>query len=151
MTSTIQDIAQGCNCEGLMAAGIAGVIAREYPDVLNAYQIKVNSRTFVLGTAQPVIVRRFDDQLLTVWNLGTQKQPGPHGSLWGVLLSFGNMFEQMAEWKIKQVAIPRIGCGIAKLKWADVERQIELAQKFAGPNAPDVIVYTHPSEAHKSW
>lgn len=151
MNTTIQDIAQGCNTEGLMGAGIAGIIASTYPDVLNSYQVKVRGRNFVLGSALPVIVRRFDGQMLTVWNLGTQKQPGSNGSLWGILLAFGNMMEQMVEWGVTRVAVPRIGCGIAGLKWSNVEFQIATAQKFVGPKAPEVVVYTHPSEEHKKW
>lgn len=141
------DIAQGCNTRGVMGGGISGPIAAKWPIVREAYDNRCNSRTFVLGTAQPVMVR----PALTIWNLGTQQNPGPDGSLWGILLSFGNMMEQMVEWHVDRVAIPRIGCGIAGLKWANVEFQITTAQKFVGPKAPLVVVYTHPSEAHKSW
>lgn len=143
----VPDIAQGCNTRGVMGGGISGPIAAKWPIVREAYDNRCNARSFVLGSAQPVMVA----PCKTVWNLGTQQNPGPDGSLWGVLLSFGNMFEQLTEWGVKRVAIPRIGCGIAGLRWAAVERQITKAQMYVGDKCPDVIVFTHPSEAHKSW
>ena len=148
------DIAHGCNTAGVMGAGIARAIASDYPEVLRTYETQVRGRMFVLGSVLPVIVRRFDGKMRTVWNLGTQQSPGPHGSLWGILLSFGNMLEQMVEWNIDRVGIPRIGSGIAGLKWADVERHIASAQNFVKAEhgrVPEVVVYTHPSEANKRW
>lgn len=147
LASDVPDIAQGCNTRGVMGGGISGPIATKWPIVREAYDNRCNAKSFVLGSAQPVLVG--PDR--TVWNLGTQQNPGPDGSLWGILLAFGNMLEQLKEWGVEKVAIPRIGCGIAGLKWINVEFQIATAQKFVGVGAPHVIVFTHPSEAHKTW
>jgi O-acetyl-ADP-ribose deacetylase (regulator of RNase III) len=143
-----QNIAHGCNCANVMGAGVAGAIARKWPHAREAYENRCRSVTFILGTAQPVAV----SPTQMVWNLGTQQNPGKDGSLWGILLSFGSMLEQLKAWgQCDRVAIPRIGCGIAGLRWSEVERQIATAQHFVGERCPKVVVYTHPSEEGRNW
>lgn len=148
------DIAHGCNTAGVMGAGIARVIAEMHPEVRHTYQRRcVKTRDFVLGTAQPVIVpiSQHNASMRTIWNLGTQRNPGADATLWGIMLSFGNMFEQMVAWQVDRVAIPRIGCGIGGLKWDDVARTIDATQKYVGKSAPLVVVYTQESQVNVQW
>lgn len=153
LKSNEEHIAHGCNTAGVMGGGIARVIAEAYPVVRHQYQRACVKHEFVLGAAQAIIVphEAAPQGHRTVWNLGTQGEPGPFGSLWAVLLSFGNMMEQMVEWHVDRVAIPRIGCGIARLKWEDVAATITIVQGKVGPMAPHVVVYTQESETHRSW
>lgn len=144
------EIAQGCNTVGVMGAGIARVIAELYPVVRHQYQSKCVKNQFILGSAFPVMVLE-NQKPRTIWNLGTQKNPGADATLWGIMLSFGNMFEQMVAWRVDRVAIPRIGCGIGGLKWAQVASTIEQVQKFVGPKAPLVVVYTQESQVNVQW
>lgn len=139
-------IAHGCNTAGVMGAGVARVIAESYPVVRHQYQNRCVKHLFPLGSAMPVMVEG-----CTVWNLATQVEPGPNASLWGIMLSFGNMFEQMVEWRIDKVAIPRIGCGIGGLRWDKVEATISQVQKFVGAKAPEVVVYTQQSQVGVEW
>lgn len=144
LKSNEPDIAHGCNTQGLMGAGIAGSIAKRYPLVMEQYFAKCKRGEFHLGSALPIIVssgHAGNHALRTVWNLGTQVNPGREATIWGVMLSFGNMLEQMKAWNVKRVAIPRIGCGIGGLKWEAVEQTIGGVLKFVG--APiEVVVYT---------
>ena len=142
LNSQEPEIAHGCNTVGLMGAGIAGVIAKQYPLVLEQYFARCKRREFHLGSALPISVME-NHAYRTVWNLGTQVNPGREATIWGVMLSFGNMLEQMKAWGIDRVAIPRIGCGIGGLKWEAVEQTIGGVLKFVG--APiKVVVYTLP-------
>lgn len=142
LTSQEPDIAHGCNTQGLMGAGIAGVIAKQYPHVLEHYFAKCKRGEFHLGSALPIIVQE-NHAYRTVWNLGTQVKPGREATIWGVMLSFGNMLEQMKAWNVNRVAIPRIGTGIGGLKWEAVEQTIAGVLKFVG--APiEIVVYTLP-------
>lgn len=143
------EVAQGCNTVGVMGAGIARVIAEMYPVVRHQYQQQCIRKQFLLGSAFPVMVME-NQKPRTVWNLGTQRNPGADATLWGIMLSFGNMMERLVKWKVERVAIPRIGCGIGGLKWDQVAATIEQVQKFVGPSAPTVVVYTQESEA-KKW
>jgi O-acetyl-ADP-ribose deacetylase (regulator of RNase III) len=138
-------IAHGCNTAGVMGAGIAQVIAESYPVVRHQYQRRCVKHEFVLGSAFPVVVPQ-----RTIWNLGTQRAPGANATLWGIMLSFGNMFEQMVEWDVRRVGIPRLGAGIGGLRWADVERTIAQVQQYV-PDAPEVVVYTQESQVNKPW
>lgn len=106
-------IAHGCNCVGVMGAGIALQVARVYPVVEYHYKQAVQRGTFPLGSAQLIHPNGFR----RVFNLGTQFQPGRDASLRAVYLSFTNMAETCYVQKIKRVAIPRIGCGIGGLEW----------------------------------
>lgn len=153
LKSAEADIAHGCNTAGVMGAGIARVIAEQYPDIRHQYRRRCVKHEFVLGSAFPVMVKG-DEKIgpyRMVWNLGTQVEPGANATLWGIMLSFGNMFEQMVEWDVSRVAIPRIGCGIGGLKWDQVAATIEQVQKFVGPKAPKVVVYTQESQVNVSW
>lgn len=148
LASDETEIAHGCNTQGLMGAGIAGSIAEMYPTVLEQYKARCHRRDFHLGSAFPVTVpanQQNEDYhpYRNVWNLGTQVKPGREATIWGVMLSFGNMMEQMKAWNVTRVAIPRIGCGIGGLKWEAVEQTIGGVLKFVG--APiEVVVYTLP-------
>ncbi len=112
-------IAHGANCRGVMGAGIALQIAQTYPDVLVAYQGACKRYNFRLGSAQPVWTERHGDERCVI-NLGTQKEPGPNATAWGVFLSFANLAEWCANLKITRVAIPRIAAGIGGLNWQNV-------------------------------
>lgn len=119
-------IAHGCNCQGVMGAGVALIVAQRYPIVKKKYKAAVNAGVFNLGYAQFVLDEENDRG---VYNLATQKQAGPNGSRWGVFIAFANMFEHAAANNIVRIGMPRIGCGIAKLDWDnDVLPMIELAR-----------------------
>jgi O-acetyl-ADP-ribose deacetylase (regulator of RNase III) len=109
-----------------MGLGVAKEVATRYPTVKKKYKAACNAGVFNLGYAQFVLDEENDQ---AVYNLATQKQAGPNGSRWGVFLAFANMFEHAAANNIVRIAIPRIGCGIAKLDWnEDVLPMIELAR-----------------------
>lgn len=139
-------IAHGCNTQGMMGAGIALAVASKYPEVERTYRVLCRLGEFQVGTAQEV---EMPDQGVTVFNLGTQEFPGRNATYWAVMLSFGNMFERCRKVGIKRVAIPRIGCGIGGLEWDAVEWMINGIINEWVRDAPEVVVYTHPKEAHK--
>jgi O-acetyl-ADP-ribose deacetylase (regulator of RNase III) len=144
-------IAHGCNTRGLMGAGIAKIVADRYGSVYVDYATacsphnKSTSR-FVPGDAQ--LCYAAPDRI--VFNLATQDHPGAHAAYHWVERSFARMFELMYVIEEREVAIPRIGCGIGGLKWHGVEEMIKRAQATA-PGSPSVVVYTHTSEKDKQW
>lgn len=139
-------IAHGCNTQGVMGAGIALAVASRYPEVERTYRAACKFRDFQVGTAQEVVL---PDEGVTVFNLGTQEFPGRNATYWAVTLSFGNMFERCRVTGVKRVGIPRIGCGIGGLDWSAVEWVLNGIINEWVPNAPEVVVYTHPKEAYK--
>lgn len=138
-------IAHGCNTVGVMGAGIARAIHLKWgtAKIYEPYEWACSTGEFITGSAQRVDV---GDKI--VYNLGTQRDPGRNARYWWVMLAMANMFERMATFGEARVAIPRIGCGIGGLEWEMVEDTIRTVQEHT-ESPPLVVVYTHPSEAHK--
>jgi O-acetyl-ADP-ribose deacetylase (regulator of RNase III) len=134
-------IAHGCNCAGVMGAGVAKTVRERYPLAYEYYRTACLKGEFVLGTAQ--LVDASNDKF--VYNLATQRSPGPDATPWGVFLAFSNMGEDMIGLGLYTVAIPRIGAGIGGLNWeaqvvpAIQESQIRCSRTF------NVVVYDLPS------
>lgn len=138
-------IAHGCNTQGLMGAGVARLVRDKYPDVYEAYKESCNSGVFQVGTAQAVWADPTNHGDRLVYNLGTQRFPGPDATVWGVFLSFANMAENAYWRKITTIAIPRIGCGIGALDWvSDVEPAIEKAIEWSSHPNLSIVVYDLP-------
>lgn len=137
-------IAHGCNTQGLMGAGVARLVRNKYPAAYEQYRRACDDGSFKVGTAQGVWADPSDgagDRL--VYNLGTQRLPGPDATAWGIFLSFANMAEDARVRGIDVVAIPRIGAGIGGLEWFDVEDAICEALDRS-PRAPSIVVYDLP-------
>lgn len=136
-------IAHGCNTMGAYGAGIAGQIARRWPQARRAYGEMLNRSEFRLGSAQ--LVDLLDGSSTSenkfLFNLGTQRKPGRDASIWGVFLSFANMAEVCAVSGFDRVAIPRIGCGIGGLSWIEVRPAIQEAVERSSKPDLEIIVY----------
>lgn len=140
-------IAHGCNTQGLMGAGVARLVRDQHPDVYDAYKAACDSSMFRLGTAQavwsdPMFSAGAHDRL--VYNLGTQRHPGPDATKWGVFLSFANMSEDARARGIEAIAIPRIGAGIGGMHWDDVEISIQSALVMSTHSDLNIVVYDLP-------
>lgn len=116
-------IVHGCNCFHVMGAGIAGQIAKRYPQ---AYQVDVTTTVrgdvCKLGTYSVAnIERKVDRTLFQIVNMYTQFQPGKCSKevLYPSIRScFQKLSLTCAELRI---GIPMIGCGIAGGDWKEVE------------------------------
>jgi O-acetyl-ADP-ribose deacetylase (regulator of RNase III) len=121
-TTEAQALAHGCNCQGVMGAGIAVAFRKKYPEMYQEYQRMCGLKTFNLGS---IYEYKAPDGKV-VFNLGTQQYPGAcaelrfiEGTLWS-LTKF-----HVPQLGISSVAIPRIGCGLGGLNWNDVKGVIE--------------------------
>ena len=112
-------LAHGVNIMGLMGGGIALQIAQKYPMVESAYRNACETRKLRIGGCFPVTTSRAGAPYV-IYNLATQVQPGPHGSLTAVDIAIGRMVEHALDNGIDHIAMPRIGCGIGGLRWQDV-------------------------------
>lgn len=138
-------IAHGCNCQGVMGAGVARTMRELYPSVYDRYAAACYDGQFRVGSAQAVWAdpdRDAGDRL--VYNLGTQQNPGSDATVWGIFLSFANMAEDAKTRHINTVAIPRIGCGIGGLTWEEVAPAIEQAIEYSSHPNLSVVVYDLP-------
>jgi O-acetyl-ADP-ribose deacetylase (regulator of RNase III) len=119
----VQAFAHGCNCKGVMGAGIAIRFKKDYPEMFNEYnrRCKASPRQFNLGDA--FLWREKGKSF--VFNLGTQESPGRHATYQAIEKSLSNMMSQAEIEGIKSIAIPRIGSGYGGLEWEKVREIIE--------------------------
>lgn len=142
LNSGEQVIAHGCNCQGVMGAGIAGQIAKRWPNVLEE-NIKMG-RLFHPGAIQ-VVPAEPEGKPAVVINMATQDKPGANARLEWVYLAFRNLAERCVVAGVDRVAIPQIGCGIGGLVWDEVEWEIEMAlnEIYSRGHRLDVVCYVY--------
>ena len=127
----VQAFAHGCNCQGVMGAGIAVRFKKDYPEMFNEYRrlCKSKPRQFNLGDA----FLWKEQGKPFVFNLGTQESPGRHATYQAVEKSLVSMISQAEVEGITSISIPRIGSGYGGLKWEKVREIIEkVFEKWSG-------------------
>lgn len=118
-----QALAHGCNCQGVMGAGIAIRFKTKYPAMFLEYRrrCRVSPRLFNLGDAFLWV----EEGAPFVFNLGTQEYIGANATYPAVGKSLTSMRSQLFANSLTSVAIPKIGCGIGGLNWERVKGLIE--------------------------
>ena len=120
-----QIIAHGCNCRGGFGSGIAGIIARDYPSVRAAFLQKFNTSGWTLGEIQAV-----KEKDKTFINCATQLEFGGGARFGKVYVDYDAVkqcMEKVLDYKKThggQVAIPKIGAGLAGGDWEKIEKII---------------------------
>lgn len=126
-------IAHGCNCLGGFGSGIAGAIAKVYPQVKAAYMDKHWKCGWKLGEVQfvesvwpPKETVPCIDSGLVFANCATQfayGKNGPHLD-YSALERCMNKVLQYCEGRRMALSLPLIGCGLAGGKWDTVQEII---------------------------
>jgi O-acetyl-ADP-ribose deacetylase (regulator of RNase III) len=119
-STDLDALAHGCNCRGVMGAGIAVVFARRWPQMEQAYRQRCRAGQFTLG--QCMAWQAPDGPM--VYNLATQDRPGRHARLDAVVTSAEAMIEHARAHGIRRIGLPRIGAGIGGLRWDQVEQAL---------------------------
>ena len=125
-------IAHGCNCLGVMGAGVAYGIRELWPKAYKAYVKKHETEGLKLGEVQLVAIgkEKYIANLMTQQNTGGGRQVDYEA----VAKSFRDLHATLpAHYTI---AIPRIGAGLAGGNWEVIWRIIE-----DETNGRDVTVY----------
>jgi O-acetyl-ADP-ribose deacetylase (regulator of RNase III) len=100
-------IAHGCNCSNGFGSGVAGAIAKMYPEVKRAYHQKFENPGWNLGDVQFVEV---DGKLIA--NMGTQQKYGYDGQQYVSYEAIRTCLETVLAFCEKNgfdLAIPKIG------------------------------------------
>jgi O-acetyl-ADP-ribose deacetylase (regulator of RNase III) len=119
LTSTALIVGHGCNCRGGYGSGVAGVIARLYPQARIAYIKKFKEEGWTPGEVQFVEVH----PKRMIANMATQDTyggAGDHVKYEAIEECFRTVLET-AECAGCSVAIPKIGSGLAGGDWARIE------------------------------
>lgn len=118
----VKHIMHGCNSHGVMGSGVAKVIREKYPQAYNDYIFKYNNYGLELGD---VIVSVQDDGKV-IHNAITQRDYGRdisrvYVSYWAIAEVFRNINSR----GIKEIAMPKIGAGLANGDWNVISAIIE--------------------------
>jgi len=115
-------IAHGANCFKTMGAGIAFQIKRQFND---AYVKDFNDkRSPIQRWGDFTYVRyKHGDNLLSVFNLYTQYNPGPDLDYTALELSLKKLAKTIEP--NSKIGLPLIGCGIGGGNWKEVKKIIK--------------------------
>lgn len=138
-------IAHGCNCQGIMGAGVAGIVSARWPEMYTEYRRLCQAGLLRPGDVYPYVT---PDGII-VFNLMTQDFPGKDAKLSWIMASVNSML--YTAWRsglIKQIRIPAIGAGIGGLKFEDVKKTLEKVitdhEDWTGKETANLILFTLP-------
>lgn len=132
-------IGHGCNCEGVMGAGIALQFRRRYPEMFREYR-----RLCVDGEFQIGSFFVWEAPGRTIYNLATQPTRGPTAAIAAIRTSVEGSLRDASSRGLKALGLPRIGTGLGGLAWEDVS---QVLSEVASSSPVDLIVVTLPSQA----
>jgi O-acetyl-ADP-ribose deacetylase (regulator of RNase III) len=116
--------AHGCNCQGLMGAGIAKEFKKLYPDMFKKYQDLCDKNLFRHGE-----IFIWDEKsvsgLPAVINMATQQHIGSCARLEYVERCCRKIDKIGIERGYDWIGMPRIGCGIGGLSWRYVKQLLK--------------------------
>jgi O-acetyl-ADP-ribose deacetylase (regulator of RNase III) len=116
-------IVHGCNCIGVMGAGIAGQVKKKFPEVFKQYQQRHIQSGLTLGTIIPVAVSTSFDK----WIVNAMTQQSTGGVKPVSYDAIHDCFVKVVELqrKIKEghghdlpICFPMIGAGLGGGSWA---------------------------------
>lgn len=119
-------IIHGCNAQGVMGSGVALQIRKKYPNAARAYFSMKESGRLQLGNFS---YSEEDDGKFII-NAITQEFYGrnPH-VVYASYAAIAHVFHNINDWcelrGFKQVALPKIGAGLANGDWSIIEAIIE--------------------------
>lgn len=125
-------LAHGVNTKGVMGAGIAASFSKRYPVMYERYKELCEEKRLRTGQvfAYPISSWQW------VFNLATQRLPGPYAELHRVEEAFSSSLFIMKALDLHSIALPRIGAGIGGLNWGLVRKEIERVSSYY----PDIDV-----------
>jgi len=122
LQTEVKHIIHGCNSHGIMGSGVAKSIRDKYPDAYKDYNNAYNSYGLELGD---VIVSVQDDGKV-IHNAITQRDYGRNSSrVYVSYWAIAEVFRKINQWGTKEVALPKIGAGLANGDWNVISAIIE--------------------------
>jgi O-acetyl-ADP-ribose deacetylase (regulator of RNase III) len=122
LQTEVKHIIHGCNSKGVMGSGVAKVLREKYPRAYQDYNNVYNSYGLELGN---VIVSVQDDGKV-IHNAITQRDYGRDSSrVYVSYWAIAESFRKINQWGIKEIALPKIGAGLANGDWNVISAIIE--------------------------
>lgn len=116
-----------------MGRGIAVDFKNRWPDMYHEYRGRC-----IAGMFKPGSVFTWDGPQITVFNLATQAHWREPATLQNIQQSVTRMCFEAIVRDIKEIGMPRIGAGLGRLEWDDVEALL----KECVPDVMTLAIYT---------
>ena len=136
LTSQAQTVVNTVNTVGVMGKGLASAFKAKYPEMFKAYRKLCKDKRFNVG--QLWLWKGSDQWVL---NFPTKKHWRNPSKLSYVEAGLEKFVAQFEERGIREIAIPRLGCGNGGLDWEDVR---PLMERYLVPLP--ITVYIHDFE-----
>lgn len=119
-------IVHGCNCEGVMGAGIARTIAERYPTVFDAYTNEYKTNGLKLGTIIPVQLGKQKWIVNAMTQSFTSSNGGLRPASYDAIAECFERVEEFAETLSIRLPVlfPAIGAGLGGGKWEIIKHII---------------------------
>ena len=104
------------NCVGVMGKGLALEFRRRFPGMYKEYVARCARNEVRLG--EPYLYR--DASRVRILNFPTKDHWRSSSSLMDIERGLDHFAKNYAEWELKSVAFPQLGCGNGGLSWSEV-------------------------------
>ena len=122
LQTEVNHIIHGCNSRGVMGSGVAKAMREKYPDAYKDYIFKYNNYGLELGA---IIVSVQPDKKV-IHNAITQQDYGRDSSrVYVSYWAIAEVFRKINSQGIKEIALPKIGAGLANGDWNVISAIIE--------------------------
>jgi O-acetyl-ADP-ribose deacetylase (regulator of RNase III) len=146
LNTKIKHIAHGVNCQNTMGSGVARALFMKYPNVKASYHTFFEAK-LANSLGLPVLPQDFLGEIdyanvhdgKIVLNMFTQENFGGGDRLYLSYEALEKCFQKVVDdGTIKELAIPKIGCGLAGGDWDKVKKIIN---KVTGDDVSIVVYY----------
>ncbi|MCQ6521708.1 MULTISPECIES: type II toxin-antitoxin system antitoxin DNA ADP-ribosyl glycohydrolase DarG [Bacillus] len=141
----VDAITNTVNCVGVMGKGIALEFKKRFPENYKEYRVKCASKELTIGQSF-VYEIPFHLQTKYIINFPTKKHWRHPSKVEYVEQGLDNLTTLIAEYNIKSIAMPALGCGNGNLDWKVVKPIIE--EKLRHLKDVNIIVF-EPSIQNK--
>ena len=138
-----EGIVNTVNCVGVMGGGVAKAIREKYPWCFSPYRDACESNLLQPGGLFIVQLRVTPNiKYPQIINMATKNHWRGKSRLEWVDRGLENLSTHLSSAKLSTIAIPRPGCGLGGLNWADVKPLIE---KHLGKLECEIIIHHNNS------
>lgn len=114
-----QALAHGCNCQGVMGAGVAVEFRKRYPAMYEEYHRRCKAKPRLFNPGEVMFWK--SETSPHVFNLATQEDTLMRRATYPALEKALTLMQQIADQEaITSIAMPRIGAGLGRLDWNKV-------------------------------
>lgn len=122
-TTNILHIVHGCNAQGNMGSGVAKIIRDDYPEAHKEYVARHKISPWRLGEIQAVPSNgKIIINAITQNRYGGPERHANYEAIAKVMEKINDMFYDISD---KNIAMPKIGAGLANGDWNVIEAIIE--------------------------